>query len=743
MAKRKDKKNKPTRSKNKLKSTASGLKGQPIWFTNVRLHIGVIFLLTFLFYANTIGHDYTQDDAIVIYDNEFTTQGLSGIPGILTYDTFRGFFKVEGKDKLVAGGRYRPLTLMMYALEVQLFAPKKLDVNGKPVLGKSGNTVYDPYQDGKPNLVKKVGHLMNILWYGLAAVLVYLIFLQLGTRGNWRNRKTSFWVENEAHIYFLALTTALLFALHPVHTEVVANIKGRDEIMTLVGSLAALYFSLRAYYENNPVFQVVTGIFFFLGLLAKENAITFLAIAPFTYYFFTKASPKKIVLQSLPFLAAAAVFLIIRTAILDFSLGTTTTELMNNPFVKVEGNQYIPFTFAEKMSTIFYTLGKYIQLLIFPYPLTHDYYPRHIGVLSFANWKVLLSLITYLGLIVYAIRGTFKKDPVAYGILFFIATISIASNIVFPIGTNMSERFAFMPSIGFTVIVAVLLYRLAKMLAPDKSITKFEDLNKSLMIVAAISLVFGIGTFTRNQAWKDNFTLFTTDIKTSPNSAKLRNAVGGELTTQSLKEKNENKRQSMLVEAEGHLVEALKIHPNYKNAYLQLGNINNYLQRYEQSIDYYNKALQLDPNYQDATNNIGITYRMAGEFYGKEKGDTRKAIQYLEKAYEYNSVDFETAHSLGVAYGISGNTQKAIQLFSQAVQLQPDNVSALNNLASAHGMSGNDMKAIETFERIIQLEPNNANALFNLGTAYAKAGNAEKAQEYQQRAIQINPSLGQ
>lgn len=741
MTKRKDKKHIPATTK--IKSSTSGLKGQPAWLSNVPLHCGLIFLLAFMFYSNTIGHDYTQDDAIVIYDNEFTTQGLSGIPGILTYDTFRGFFKVEGKDKLVAGGRYRPLTLMMYAIEVQLFASKKVDANGKPVLSKTGNTVYDPYEDGKPNLVKKVGHLMNILWYALAAVLVYLIFLQLGTRGNWRNKKLSAWVENETHVYFLALTTALLFTVHPVHTEVVANIKGRDEIMTLLGSLAALYFSLKAYYQNKPILNFLAAGFFFLGLLSKENAITFLAIVPFTYYFFTKASPKKIITQTLPFLGAAALFLIIRTAILDFSLGTTTMELMNNPFVKVQGNQYVAFTFGEKMATIFYTLGKYIQLLIFPYPLTHDYYPRHIGVLSFGNFKVLLSLLVYLGLIAYAVRGAFKKDPIAYGILFFIATISIASNIVFPIGTNMSERFAFMPSIGFTFIIAVLLYRLAKVLSPNKKLTQFKSMNTPLAIVAALVLLFGIGTFSRNQAWKDNFTLFQTDIKTSPNSAKLRNAVGGEITAQALKLKDENKQKAMWIEAEGHLIEALKIHPNYKNAYLQLGNINNYLKRYEKSIEYYNQALTLDPNYQDAVNNLGITYRMAGEFFGKEKGDTQKAIQYLEKAYQANSTDFETAHSLGVAYGISGNTAKAIQLFTQAVQLQPENVSALNNLASAHGMSGNDLKAIETFERIVKIQPNNANALFNLGTAYAKAGNATKAQEYQQRAIQINPSLGQ
>lgn len=443
----------------------------------------------------------------------------------------------------------------------------------------------------------------------------------------------------------------------------------------------------------------------------------------------------------LPFLGAAALFLIIRSAILGTSLGTTSMELMNNPFVKVEGNAYVPFSGGEKFATIFYTLGYYIKLLIFPHPLTHDYYPRHIPIMTFGDWQVILSVLAYIGMGIYALLGLKKKDPISYGILFFLATLSIASNIVFPIGTNMSERFAYMPSIGYTFIVAVLLYRLSKIRIPNKKLTRFKHLSLVLGIVGVVSLLMAVKTFSRNFAWKDNYTLFITDIKTSPNSAKLRNAVGGELTVQSTKVNNEGQKNSMLKEAEEHLLEGAKIHPNYKNIYLQLGNVNNYLNQYERSLQFYDKALSIDPNYQDAVNNRNITLREAGEYFGKEKGNPRKAMEYLERAYKEMPNDFETVHSLGVAYGLTGNTQKATQMFSVAVQLQPENTSALNNLASAYGLSSNHLKAIETFERIVKLEPNNANALFNLGTAYANAGNQAKAQEYQQKAIQLDPNM--
>jgi len=197
----KHKKPKKQLAKKKIKATGPSLSDN--WQTNTKLHKLLIFAFAFLLYANTLTHDYTQDDAIVIYDNMFTTKGFSGIPGILKYDTFFGFFKVEGKDKLVAGGRYRPLTLVMFAVEYAIF-------------GKS------PF----------IGHLGNVLLYGLLGIVLYLLLLKL-----FRAR------EDIPLAALLALVTTLLFIAHPIHTEVVANIKGRDEIMTLLGRL--ILFSLK------------------------------------------------------------------------------------------------------------------------------------------------------------------------------------------------------------------------------------------------------------------------------------------------------------------------------------------------------------------------------------------------------------------------------------------------------------------------------------------------------------------
>ena len=105
MAKSSKGKKQPKRTPKKPTSAAKATPSLP----STKMVSTLLMVFCFLLYGNTLNHEYTQDDAIVIYDNMFTTKGVSGIPEILKYDTFKGFFKVEGKDKLVSGGRYLSL----------------------------------------------------------------------------------------------------------------------------------------------------------------------------------------------------------------------------------------------------------------------------------------------------------------------------------------------------------------------------------------------------------------------------------------------------------------------------------------------------------------------------------------------------------------------------------------------------------------------------------------------------------
>ena len=192
----------------------------------------LVAILGALLYLQTITFDYTQDDAIVINDNMFTTQGVKGIAGLFSYDTFYGYFKDQSKTRLVSGGRYRPLTPAMFAIEYAI----------------AGN---DPW----------LSHFISALCYGLLCwVLFGFVKLLLSSRLSAETASIA------------ALFSALIFALHPIHTEAVANIKGRDEIIAALGAIGGLWLMLLSLKSPKPTrMLMMAGIVFFPGATGQRK----------------------------------------------------------------------------------------------------------------------------------------------------------------------------------------------------------------------------------------------------------------------------------------------------------------------------------------------------------------------------------------------------------------------------------------------------------------------------------------
>src|SRR5688572_6044396 len=177
----------------------------------------------------------------------FTTKGVSGIPGLLSHDTFYGYFKTENKNRLVSGGRYRPLTPVMFAIEHEIAGPK-------------------PW----------FSHFINAACFGL---LCFVIF------GFTRDLLTPRLNANVA--LHVAAIAALIFAVHPIHTESVANIKGRDEIMAALSAIGGLWLVIKGITEKNKfLYLALATLVFFLGLFAKENVITMLGVVPLTLWWY-------------------------------------------------------------------------------------------------------------------------------------------------------------------------------------------------------------------------------------------------------------------------------------------------------------------------------------------------------------------------------------------------------------------------------------------------------------------------
>ncbi len=612
-----------------------------------------------LLYVGTLGHGYVLDDAIVISENVLTQQGLAGIPDIFSHDSFYGFFQQEGKDKLVAGGRYRPLSLAMFALEYELFG-----------------------------LTPFWGHLFNIFYYGLCICSLFYFLLFLLQTG-----------PKVSGVVTIAFVATLIYAAHPIHTEVVANIKGRDEIMAFLLSIWSMYAAIRFAESQRWSYAGYAMLAFVAALLSKEIAVSFLAVLPVLLLLLRQYTWSNMLRAWAPLVVGFAAYLMVRIAVIGLDVGgAPTLELMNNPFVKVEQGQYLPMEASEKYPMILHGLGKYLQLSIWPHPLTHDYYPRQIPILSWTNSRVVLSLAAVVLLLWLGWYLRRRLPWLAFAIFFFFATLFLTSNLVFPIGTNLSERFLFIPSLSVCLALAWGLSRLATRYRPATA----------MAVGGVILLAFATLTLMRNPAWESNYRLFTTDVRTSPNSAKIRNAVGGETIARAIQLSDTAAMRKSLIEARSHLARAVEIHPNYKNAHLLSGNASFYLREYEAAIRHYDRALSLDPAYAEALTNRAFAYRDWGRLQGERMGNLDVAIQYLEKSVAHLTEDHETNRLLGVAYGNKGDSVKAIKYFSKA----------------------------------IEIDPTDSWSHFNLGHAYLSVGDTLNANRYISKAKTLNPQIG-
>lgn len=652
-------------------------------FGNISKNKGIALILIsgFLLYVNTLGHDYTLDDAIVITENDFTKKGISGIWDQLSNDQFVGFY--GEKKELVSGGRYRPLSMVMFNIEYALF-------------GQS------PF----------VGHLMNVLWYLLNGVLLFLVLHKLFPK-NWESNS----------IVQLSLLVSLLWLFHPIHTEVVANIKGRDEIMAFCGELLTLFFLLQ-WLENKKMSLLLSMAgSYFLALLAKENAITWLAIFPLSIYFFKKAQLK----QALPafglLFAVGLVWLGIRYQVVGGGISNVADNLMNDPF--------LDSTNSEKYATIVLTLGKYIQLLFFPHPLTYDYYPKHIPIVGWNNPQVILTIFLYLALVVGAVIGFLKQKLYGFSILLFFVTLSIASNLLFPIGAFMNERFVYVSSLGFCLVLGQFL-----VFGIPSFINKVKQQKQvfSVLIVLIFSL-YTLKTVSRNMVWKNNLSLATHDAKISVNGAKSNVMAGGLLSEEAAKTTNPVEKQKLLVQGIKHLEQAIRIYPEYIDALLLMGNAQWELNKIaKNSIPYYKRILAINPNHQNAWSNLLIVLEQS-------KNSAFKISTY-EELQRINPQVEKVYVNLGRVYGKEqNNLNKALEVFHSGLQRFPNSYELLSNIGTVYGLQGNYPNAIQVLEKATQLQPNNSKAFIDLGLSYFYNQENNKAKTAFDKAKQIDPNL--
>jgi tetratricopeptide (TPR) repeat protein len=299
----------------------------------------------------------------------------------------------------------------------------------------------------------------------------------------------------------------------------------------------------------------------------------------------------------------------------------------------------------------------------------------------------------------------------------------------------MAERFMYIPSLAFCIILTYFLIRLTKtenIKSRFKTLPQFISLNYSLFIIVfIIAGLYSVKTFARSQVWKDNIELFGTDVETADESARAHYNWGSALLLNKyVDEKNVKKKEVLLDQAITEFNKALKIYDIYPDAYLNLGLSYMDKENNVEAIRCYEIARQMYPKPNPKVfNNLGLVYGKTGQF--------QKALDILDSALKYED-DFSEAHNnRGNALAGLGKYKEAIPEFETAIKQNKKYAEALRNLGSTYGNLKDYSKAIDYFTQSYNLDSTDVQTIFFMGLTYQMSGDTVKARPFIEKSNRL------
>lgn len=595
--------------------------------------------LGILLYANTFGHQYCLDDYSVIKENWVTQGGLKNIGLIFSTEYRYGAWNSPGS-------LYRPLALLIFALQWQLSPDNPM-----------------------------VGHVMNALMYGWTGWLLWV---------TWRRILA-------AYPPILPALATLFFIAHPVHTEVVANIKSLDEILALFFCTAALWSLWRYFDTARWGFVGLAILFYALALFSKESAITFLAIFPLTIWFFADRPSGENLRLSALFLAPAALFLFIRHQVLSAQPYPEVFSILDNFIVGAKDT-------ATRLASAFMMCGMYLKALLWPHPLVSDRGYPQMTLVTFADWRALTGFLVYAGMFAWAVLYLRRKHILSYAILFYLIAFSLFSNVLILIGTSYGERLLYAPSWGFALALAAALM-LAFRLKPQPEASPTQQVlnpnGKGVLVwsvAGAILLIYSFLTVQRNPVWYTSYTLYQADIPHSPNCAKLNFHMGIETIKEGLIEETGQVTDSAWVrKAIGYHTRAIELYPQYHDAFGSRGLAYFRLGQYDSAYHDYMNALRYRPNDEKVLSNLGFIYFL------RQQLDSAEAV--YRKSLEYNPRFIDARRNLGAVMAMQRRFPEAIEQWKEGLKYEPENPTLLHYIGSAYNDMGQPEQAKPWLER--------------------------------------------
>jgi Flp pilus assembly protein TadD len=606
----------------------AAIAARPSWWPHI-WKLALLWALVLAAYSNSFDAGFVYDnESAILADARVHEANLHNARRILT----EGYWVNQPTTDL-----YRPVTTLSYLVNYA-------------ILGNGANPA--GY------------HWVNLVLHGANVSLVYALgILVFGVPG-------------------LALALAAIWGLHPLLTEAVTNIIGRADLLAALGVLTGLLCHVRATAGagwRKAAWLIALTLAQTIGLFSKENAVVLPALMLsydliWSPHFSWRAVWRRRILSyavlALPFIA----FFVLRS------------QLHMHLDVPFRQNPLMGAAFWQGRMTAVKVIGKFLWLFIWPARLSADYsynsvplfqWPR-VFEWSAADLAAPMVLVLCVAGIALAVRLRRENKPLCFFVLFFFITLAPTSNLFILIGSAMSERFMYLPAIGLTGCVVVL-------------ICAQPALRKYLWAAAAlVCLALGVRTYARNFDWHDEATLWTSATEVNPDDALAHVNLGNALL----------EIPGRAPDAFREYQRALRIYPNYADAHNNLGAILLESGRADEAVAEYQAAVRLDPDYPDAHSNLGSALSQI-------PGRLPEAAREMETAVRLDPENARRRAALGnVLLQTPGRVPEAIVQLETAVRIDPDDAGSHYQLGIALSqIPGRLPEAIQQIEAAARLRP--------------------------------------
>jgi len=567
-------------------------------------------------YAGTLSHPLIADDQELILGHPSVGNPLD-VSGILG-SSYWG----QGDDL------YRPLTLWSIAANSAL--NRALGLPGEHTTGF---------------------HLINLLAH-LAVCLVFFRLLLLLGLAEWG-----------------ASVAALLFAVHPLHTEAVTTIVGRSE---LLAALFGLTFVLLHRF-GRPV--AAAAVVLLLALMSKESAITFLPLAILMDYCLPAEGARRRGVAYAIYGAVVAGWLALRAWALEAA--TVGTPFIDNPLVEA--------SVWERLLTATRVQFDYLRLHLLPFGLSSDYSYDQIPLVATPFDLRVLGMTVVVVVAVGAGWWLRRTDPLPlFAVAGYAVLFSSTGNFLFPIGTIMGERLAYSPSLAVCLLMGYAAGKLHRAWGAWTTVP-----------LMALVLFFNTLTIERNRSWRDWESYITAQVRSAPNSAKAHK----NLAAQRLEDGD-------LEAAAESCLEATSIYPDYAEAWDLLGSILTEQAKPAQAVLAHRRATSIHPGFAAAWEHLAAAQSDAGEFGA--------AVESYRRAIELEPSAGRLHHGSGLALQRLERLDEAARAYREAIRLDPALAPSYSNLATIHATRGDLDEAARLWRKALEIDPDYAVARDNL-----------------------------